>query len=61
VFGRLSTIHFVRTVYLFMCDLRVHTEWQWPLSGIHSIMMEKMVQAGEGWGCTPTIEIYTLE
>ena len=33
---------------------RVHTEWQRPLSGIHSIMMEKLAQACEGGGCTPT-------
>ncbi len=34
---------------------RVHTEWQRPLSGVHSIMMEKLAQAGEGGeGCTPT-------
>ncbi len=32
---------------------RVHTEWQWPLSSVHSIMMEKSAQAGEDWGCTP--------
>jgi hypothetical protein len=25
-----------------------NTEWQRPLSGVHSIMMEKLVQAGEG-------------
>ncbi len=25
-----------------------HTEWQRPLSGVHSIMMEKSAQAGEG-------------
>jgi hypothetical protein len=29
---------------------RVHTEWQWPLSGVHSIMTEKLAQAGEGGG-----------
>ncbi len=34
--------------------LRVHTEWQPPLSGVHSIMMEKLAQVGEGEGCTPT-------
>ncbi len=28
---------------------RVHTEWQLPLSGVHSIMMEKLAQPGEGW------------
>ncbi len=26
------------------------TEWQRPLSGVHSIMMEKLAQAGEGMG-----------
>jgi hypothetical protein len=32
-----------------------YTEWQRPLSGVHvhSIMMEKLAQAGEGGGCTP--------
>jgi hypothetical protein len=25
-----------------------------PLSGVHSIMMEKFAQTGEGGGCTPT-------
>ncbi len=29
-------------------DHRVHTEWQRPLSGVHSIMMEKLAQAVEG-------------
>ncbi len=34
---------------------RVHTEWQRPLSGVHSIMMEKLAQPGvEVGGCTPT-------
>jgi len=27
---------------------RVHTEWQQPLSGVHSILMEKLAHAGEG-------------
>ncbi len=27
---------------------RVHTEWQLPLSGLHSIMAEKLAQPGEG-------------
>jgi hypothetical protein len=27
---------------------RVHTEWQRPLTGVHSISMEKLAQAGEG-------------
>jgi hypothetical protein len=30
-----------------------YTEWQRPLSGIHSIMMEKLAQAGEFGGCRP--------
>ncbi len=34
--------------------LRVHTEWQLPLHGVHSIMMEKLAQASVGRGCTPT-------
>jgi hypothetical protein len=29
-----------------------YTEWQRTLSGVHSIMMEKLAQAGEGGGCT---------
>jgi hypothetical protein len=29
---------------------RVHTEWQWPLSDVHSFMMEKLAQPGESWG-----------
>jgi hypothetical protein len=35
---------------------RVHSEWQWPLSGVHFIMMEKSAQpgVGGGGGCTPT-------
>jgi hypothetical protein len=33
---------------------RVHTEWQTPLSGVHSIIMEKSAQPGESGGCTPT-------
>jgi hypothetical protein len=36
---------------------RVHTEWQWPISKVHSIMMENqpwLVRVGGGGGCTPT-------
>ncbi len=32
---------------------RVLTEWQWPISGVHSIIMEKAALAGEGGGRTP--------
>jgi len=31
-----------------------YTEWQRPLSGVHSIMMEKLAQLGKVGGCTPT-------
>jgi hypothetical protein len=30
-----------------------YTEWQRPLSDVHSIMMEKLVQAGKVGGCMP--------
>jgi hypothetical protein len=45
---------------------RVHAEWQRPLSGVHSIMMEKLAQAGEGGGVhahpppRPTFTISTI-
>jgi hypothetical protein len=32
---------------------QVHTERQLPISGVHSIMMEKSGQAGEGGECMP--------
>ncbi len=35
--------------------LRVHTEWQLPLSGVHSIMMEKLTQAGIVGGARPPL------
>jgi hypothetical protein len=43
----------VPTVYRYR--ERVHTEGQLPISGVHSIMMEKSALAGEdgGWGWTP--------
>jgi hypothetical protein len=37
--------------WLIDVDHRVHTEWQWPLSGIHFIMMVKSAQPGKGGGC----------
>ncbi len=33
---------------------RVHTEWQWLLSGVHSIILQKLAQACEGGGCMPS-------
>jgi hypothetical protein len=38
----------------FHHDGKIHrVEWQWPISGVHSIMMEKSAHAGEGEGCSP--------
>ncbi len=37
-----------------------YTECQRPLSGVHSIMMEKLAQAGEGGGCTPTLSFISV-
>jgi hypothetical protein len=31
-----------------------YKEWQWLLSGVHSIMMVKSAQPGDGFGCTPS-------
>jgi hypothetical protein len=40
---------------------RVQTELQRPLSGVHSIMMEKLAQAGEGGGARPPpFTIFTI-
>jgi hypothetical protein len=36
------------------CIHRVYTEWQQQLSGVHSIMMEKLALADEGGGCAPS-------
>ncbi len=33
----------------------VSTEWQWPLSGVHYIMMVKSSQPGVGGGCTSSL------
>jgi hypothetical protein len=37
-----------------------YTEWQWPLSVVHSIMMVKSAQPGKGGECTssPLNSIY---
>ncbi len=38
-----------------------NTEWQWPLSGVHSITREKSTQAGESGGaCPPPSIISTI-
>ncbi len=40
-------------------DEGVQIEWQWPLSGVHSIIMVILAQPGEGGGCT--LHIYHHE
>jgi hypothetical protein len=35
-----------------------YTEWQRPISGVHSIMMEKSAQAGEGGGCAAQCAVH---
>ncbi len=66
IFKNKSSSHFTSTqiVLAFLSSFlllicfgkipRVHTEWQRPLSGVHSIMMEKLAPPGEGEGCTST-------
>jgi hypothetical protein len=43
-----------QNIFRFHLIHRVSTEWQWPLSGVHSIMMEKSAQPWWEWGCRPT-------
>ncbi len=40
----------------------IHTDRQWPLSGVHSIMMEKSAQLGEGGGGVPAdpLSLYSI-
>ncbi len=44
---------FLNLFSTFVFFHRVHAEWQWPFSGVHSIMMVKSAQPGEG-GVTTT-------
>ncbi len=48
-----GNVHIVNNVGGGGSDHRVHTEWQLPLSGVHSIMMVKSAHPDEGGGCTP--------
>ncbi len=49
-------------VGVWKSQIREYTEWQRPLSGVDSIMMEKLAQADEGGGCTrpPPFTISTI-
>jgi hypothetical protein len=38
---------------ILLSSHRVHTDWQWPISGVHSILMEKSALPGEGGGYPP--------
>jgi hypothetical protein len=55
-------IHTHRLLLLLGCLVcvyhKVHTEWQLPLSGVHSIMMEKLARPGEGGKCTLPLPLY---
>jgi hypothetical protein len=50
----LQLVRVYRHDSIFGLHNRLYTEWRLPLSGVHSIMMEKLSQPGEGGGCTPT-------
>jgi hypothetical protein len=41
-------------------EVAVHIEWHLPLSGVHSMMMEKLAQPGGGCMPTPPHSIYTI-
>ncbi len=45
-------------VALYLQFSTLHTEWQLPLSGVYSIMMEKLAQTGEG---APTISTISFK
>ncbi len=52
----LISVHLFPMTYFFRFKggaHRVHAKWHRPLSDLHSIMMNKLAQAGEGEGCTP--------
>ncbi len=36
------------------------TEWQWPLSDVYSIVMEKLAQAVEGGGGVERLPLFTI-
>jgi hypothetical protein len=61
----LSTVHaflflslHASYIPLLLRPKSMHTEWQRPLSGIHSMMMEKLAQAGEDWGRIKTFKAF---
>ncbi len=41
-------------LYLINCSGLENTEWQGPLSGVHSVMRVNSARAGEGVGCSCT-------
>ncbi len=45
---------FMYQVVVLVTDERLQIDWQWPLSGVHSIMMVNSAQPGEGGKCAPT-------
>ncbi len=51
--GGVSTLCTVSVCVHGACH-SVHSEWQWPLSGVYSIMMVKSAQPGEGGDARPS-------
>jgi hypothetical protein len=51
----------VLSIFMKRISPTEYTEWQRQLSGELSIMIEKLAQAGDGGGCTPTLfHYYTI-
>ncbi len=50
---------YLRILHIIVEKPTEYTEWQRPLSGVHSIMMGKLTHDGEGGGCTPILFHYT--
>jgi hypothetical protein len=56
--GKQFTVVFVLIVTEQVSECTEYTEWLWPLSGAHSIMMVKSAQPGEGGSVRP--HLFTL-
>jgi hypothetical protein len=55
LFPQSGTKNFTSVVVVCVLVLATeYTEWQLPLSGVQSTMMEKLAQPGEGGGCMST-------
>ncbi len=52
-----SIVEYSATIVCYT-EHQVHTEWPLPFSGVHSIMMEKIAQSGEGGCVRPPLSLY---